>query len=176
MSPVSPWVGGQLMKGYTHRNMGDTYHGVSQPSNREDNHKKFRSAAAVATRELPPVIKLPQVQPDVPVCLFLLSFFFCWLLYFTSRQYHSVINIQLHTSGLVYPLSKFASSEPYSPNSLLSSSLISMSSFLLLPDFFSLLCQAGRDLTLINVFLLRQWSRNRCKNWFCLSLSFFLSF
>lgn len=67
--------GGRLMKGYTQRNMGETYDEVSQPSNHEAGHKRFRTAAAVTTRELPSVIKPPQVQSDAPVCLLAAPFF-----------------------------------------------------------------------------------------------------
>lgn len=47
---LSPRVGGRLMKGCSQRNMGETYHGVSQPSRCEASYKKFRAAAAVRHR------------------------------------------------------------------------------------------------------------------------------
>lgn len=99
--PLSPRVWGRQMKGRSQRSMGETYHGVSQPFHREASYKEFRAAAAVATRELPSVIKPPQVRADAPVCLFA-RLFFC-LPFFSSTYYHNLINIQLPTSGLVSP-------------------------------------------------------------------------
>lgn len=58
------------MKGCSQRNMGETYHGVSQLSHREAGYKKFRAAASVAARELPSVTAPPQEQAHAPLCLF----------------------------------------------------------------------------------------------------------
>lgn len=86
------------MKGCSRRNMGETYHGVSQPSDHEASYKKFSaSAAVVATRVLPSVIKPPHAQPGAPVCLF-------GALFISSHSLQiSLINIQPPASGMLSP-------------------------------------------------------------------------
>lgn len=65
------------MKACSQRNTGETHHDVSRPSRCRSSHERCGAAAALATRELPPVIKPPQVQPSVatPVSLSVAVFF-----------------------------------------------------------------------------------------------------
>lgn len=160
--PPPPQVGGRLMKGWSQRNMGETYHGVSQPSHREASYEKFRTAAAVATRELPSVITPPEVQADAPAKSF------CWSL-FLSFFSHSSVPCIITILSIFNPLplawsllSKFPSSEPFLLTLLyLTTSFPFPSSLLSFMFCFFFLCQAERDLTLINKFHLPRWSRNK---------------
>lgn len=137
--PPSPRVGGRLMKGCSQRNMGETYHGVSQPSHREASYEKFRVAAAVATRELPSVIKPPQVQANAPVCLFAI------LCFFSHSSVPDIITVLSIFSPLPPAWSLLLSSEPYFPYSLLSSNLISISFFPSLRHVFFMSGRASFD-------------------------------
>lgn len=87
--------------------------------------KNSGAAAAVATGELPSVIKPPQVQPGAPVFFLFSSFSNCSFPNINTLL--SIFNpLPLPWSLL---LSKCATSEPYSLYSPLSSKLISISFF-----------------------------------------------
>lgn len=150
------------MKGWSQRNMGETYHGVSQPSHREASYKKFRTAAAVSTRELPSVITPPEVQADDPAKSFCWSLFFFW--FSPIPQFRALSPSCQYLTPYLWPGLSFPSSLHQSPFSLLSSILQPHFHFLLhfSPScFVFFLCQAERDLTLINKFNLPRWSRNK---------------
>lgn len=116
-----------MIKGWSQWNMGERYPGGSQPSCREARYEKFRAAAA-ATREPPP-------PPS--------------LCHFRYRQLLQPVFWERssppspHFQALS-PSCQYSAHRPC----LYSNFLISISFFL--PFMSLLLCQAGRDLTLIN--------------------------
>ena len=122
--PFSPWVGGQLMKGCSQSNMGETYHGFSQPSHISQPAIKNSGQLMLSPPESFP-LSLGHLRCSQVHLSFSYSLFFSPIVQFQTFSQSYQYSAPYH-----WPL-RHSISEPYSPYLPFSSTLISISFFLL---------------------------------------------
>lgn len=148
------------MKGWSHRNMGETYHSLPSLSHLTAKAAIKNSGQLLlsAPERFPPSLRHPRCRRTLPPDFLLVTLFYFLFPFLGSWLYHHLVNIQPQ------PLAQSLQSMFPSPEPFLLTPLYLTTTFPFPPSLLSFIslsqCQAETDLTLINKFHLPRRSRN----------------